>query len=232
MKQYTLKKFLAVLLVALASAAFAAFATASYWGSGRFLSLNQHLSRYQVGPGWVAGSIVFLTVLILLLAVLLPVLARKNFGEFLAPGLYHYYDSNKFGAKRIHLRVEKDGSSILMIDAYRVVHLNHTATVMVKYFLDDYPETQITRRLAATFHITRAKAGRDHHSLLEKIDLLINRSDICPVTFFGIDKIEAFQTPVSAPYRMDLVMTYRCNINCSHCYNQRRESPELNTGEW
>jgi radical SAM protein with 4Fe4S-binding SPASM domain len=31
---------------------------------------------------------------------------------------------------------------------------------------------------------------------------------------------------------MDLALTYRCNINCSHCYNQRRESEELNTGDW
>jgi radical SAM protein with 4Fe4S-binding SPASM domain len=232
MKQYALKKTMAVVLVALAAAAFAAFGAARFFGSGRFLGLNQHLSRYQVDSGWLAGLIVFLAVLLLLLAILLPALARKNSTEFLAPGLYHYYDSKKFGARRIHLRVEKDGSAILMIDAYRVVHLNPTATTMVKYFLDDYPETQINRRLAATFHIPKTKAGRDYHSLLEKINLLINRSDICPVTFFDIDKIEAFQTPVSAPYRMDLALTYRCNINCSHCYNQRRESAELNTGDW
>lgn len=232
MKQYALKKTMVVLLVALAAAAFTAFAAARFLGNGRFLGLTQHLSRYQVNSGWLAGLIVFLAVLLLLLAVLLPALARKNSHEFLAPGLYHYYDNKKFGAKRIHLRVEKDGSAILMIDAYRVVHLNPTATVMVKYFLDDYPEAGISRRLASAFHITKTKASRDYHSLLEKIDLLINRSDICPVTFLDIDKIEAFQTPVSAPYRMDLALTYRCNINCSHCYNQRRESAELNTIDW
>jgi radical SAM protein with 4Fe4S-binding SPASM domain len=38
--------------------------------------------------------------------------------------------------------------------------------------------------------------------------------------------------PVSAPYRMDLALTYRCNIDCSHCYNQRRESAELGTADW
>jgi radical SAM protein with 4Fe4S-binding SPASM domain len=231
-KQYALKKTLAVLLVALAAAAFAAFGAARFFGSGRFLGLTQHLSRYQVDSGWLAGLIVFLAMLLLLLAVLLPALAHKNFREFLLPGLYHYYDTKKFGAQRIHLRVEKDGSAIMMIDAYRVVHLNHTATIMVKYFLDDYPEAEICRRLAAEFRIAKTKASLDYHSLLEKIDLLINRSDICPVTFFEIDKIEAFQTPVSAPYRMDLALTYRCNINCSHCYNQRREAEELSTGDW
>ena len=82
------------------------------------------------------------------------------------------------------------------------------------------------------FISARPRRDATTRQVLEKIDLLINRSDICPVTFFGIDKIEAFQTPVSAPYRMDLALTYRCNINCSHCYNQRRESAELTTAEW
>jgi radical SAM protein with 4Fe4S-binding SPASM domain len=232
MKQYSLKKTVLVSLVAIAVAAFAAFAAASLLAGGRFLGLSRDLSRYQSGPGWPAAAIVFPSVLLLLLAVLLPAWARKNFREFLAPGLYHYYDSHKFGAKRIHLRVEKDGSSILMIDAYRMVHLNRTATVMVKYHLDDYPEAQVIKRLAATFHISGTKAGRDYRSLLGKIDLLIRRDDLCPVSFFDIDKIEAFQTPVSAPYRMDLALTYRCNIHCTHCYNQRRESVELETGDW
>ncbi len=158
--------------------------------------------------------------------------ARKSFAEFLAPGLYHYYNSDKFGARRLHLRVEKDGRAILMVDAYRVVHLNATAAAMVKYFLDDFPQKESRRRLAAAFRISKAKAGRDYREVLEKIDLLVNRADVCPVSYFGIDKIEAFQTPVSAPYRMDLALTYRCNIDCSHCYNQRRESAELATGEW
>jgi radical SAM protein with 4Fe4S-binding SPASM domain len=232
MKQYSLKKTLAVVLAAVTVAAFMAFAALRFFGSGRFLGLTQDLSRYRAGDGWWPALAVFAATLLLLLAVLLPLLARKNFAEFLALGLYHYYDHNKFGAKRIHLRVEKDGSAILMIDAVRVVHLNRTAAIMVKYYLDDYPAAEIRRRLAATFHIPMSKADSDYHLLLEKIDLLVNRADICPVSYFGIDKIEAFQTPVSAPYRMDLALTYNCNIDCSHCYNQRRESAELNTAEW
>jgi radical SAM protein with 4Fe4S-binding SPASM domain len=232
MKQYSLKKTLTVSLLAVTAAAFMGFAALRFFGSGRFLDLSRHLSRYRSGDGWLPALAVFAAALLLLLAVLLPLLARKNFAEFLLPGLYHYYDHHKFGAQRIHLRVEKDGSAILMIDAYRVVHLNRTAAIMVKYHLDDYPEADIRKRLAATFHIPMSKAESDYRSLLEKINLLINRADICPVSYFGIDKIEAFQTPVSAPYRIDLALTYRCNIDCSHCYNQRRESVELNTAEW
>ena len=123
-------------------------------------------------------------------------------------------------------------TAILMVDAYRVVHLNATAAAMVKYFLDDFPQKESRRQLAAAFRVGKTQVRHDYKETLEKIDLLVNRADVCPVTYFGIDKIEAFQTPVSAPYRMDLVLTYRCNIDCAHCYNQRRESAELTTAEW
>ena len=41
------------------------------------------------------------------------------------------------------------------------------------------------------------------------------------------------KTDLSAPYRMDLALTYRCNNNCSHCYNARpRSFSEISTDEW
>lgn len=232
MRTYSFKKAAAVILVSLAAAGLCAATAGLILSRGRFLALDLGTSRYGVSHGGLPALLIFLAVWLPLTPLLLRAYARKNFGEFLAPGLYHYYNIDKFGARRLHLRVEKDKTAILMIDAYRVVHLNATAAAMVKYFLDDFPPKESRRQLAAAFHIGKAKAGRDYREVLEKIDLLVNRADVCPVTYFGIDKIEAFQTPVSAPYRMDLVLTYRCNINCSHCYNQRRESAELDSGEW
>ena len=75
------------------------------------------------------------------------------------------------------------------------------------------------------YHIPRTRALKDYTETIDKVELLITRDDICPISFFDVDKIDPFQTPVSAPYRMDLALTYRCNIDCSHCYNQRKESP-------
>ncbi len=232
MRTYSLKKGILVTLVALAVAAFAAAAAMRIFSRGRFLAIDLGLSRYGRTEALLPALLVFLGVLLPLTVLLWRALARKGRGEFLTPGLYHYYDTRKFGARRIHLRLEADRSAILMIDAHRVVHLNASAAAMVKYFLDDFPQQQSVRQLAAAFHISRSRAEHDYLETLEKIDLLVNHGDFCPVSYFGIDKIEAFQMPVSAPYRMDLALTYRCNINCSHCYNQRRESTELNTDEW
>jgi len=42
-----------------------------------------------------------------------------------------------------------------------------------------------------------------------------------------------FSAQLSAPYRMDLALTYRCNNDCAHCYNARpRNHPELSTEQW
>jgi len=42
-----------------------------------------------------------------------------------------------------------------------------------------------------------------------------------------------FSARPSAPYRMDLALTYRCNNDCGHCYNARpRDYPEMETTEW
>jgi radical SAM protein with 4Fe4S-binding SPASM domain len=232
MRTYSLKKGIVAFLVALAASAFAAAATARIFSHGRFLAIDLGLPRYGRVDGLLPALIAFLAVLLPLTPLLWRAYARKSHAESLAPGLYHYYNTKKFGARRLHLRVERDGSAILMVDAYRVVHLNATAAAIVKYFLDDFPPLESRRRLAAAFRVSRAQAGRDADEVLEKIDLLVNRADVCPLTYFGVEKLEAFQTPVTAPYRMDLALTYRCNIDCSHCYNQRRESTELTTGEW
>ncbi len=232
MRTYSLKKGITATLVSLAAAAFAAAAADRIFSRGRFLAIDLGVSRYGLSQGLLPALLVFLAVLLPLAAFLWRTSARKSHNELLAPGLYHYYDAGKFGARRLHLRLEPDQSAILMIDAYRVVHLNATAAAIVKYFLDDFPQQQSIRQLAAAFHISRKRAKKDFQETLEKIDLLVNHGDFCPISYFGIDKIEAFQTPVSAPYRVDLALSYRCNIDCSHCYNQRRESPELDSDDW
>ncbi len=214
-----------------AAAAFAAAAAALLFSRGRFLALHLDVSRYRNAGGWLPALFVFLAVMLLTTPLLLRAYARKSFSEFLAPGLYHYLQQRKI-RRQAHPPARGKGQDGHPDDrrlpgGASQRHGRGHGQVFPRR-LPAKPKAG--SRLAAAFHISRAKAGRDYREVLEKIDLLINRSDVCPVTYFGIDKIEAFQTPVSAPYRMDLALTYRCNINCSHCYNQRRESAELTTG--
>ncbi len=55
----------------------------------------------------------------------------------------------------------------------------------------------------------------------------------CPLHDLNLEILQPFSHVPSAPYRMDLALTYRCNDNCAHCYNARpRNYPELDTAAW
>ena len=57
--------------------------------------------------------------------------------------------------------------------------------------------------------------------------------DPCPICDLDVETITPFSRQPSAPYRMDLALTYRCNNRCIHCYNETsRAQNELSTSEW
>jgi hypothetical protein len=58
-------------------------------------------------------------------------------------GIYHYQsppdDPRNY---RLHLRVEDDGTGILIVNASTVLHLNQTATEYAYYFVQNLPLTK------------------------------------------------------------------------------------------
>jgi radical SAM protein with 4Fe4S-binding SPASM domain len=65
------------------------------------------------------------------------------------------------------------------------------------------------------------------------IQALTTTDDVCPISYLDVSRIEPFSTPVSAPYRMDLALTYRCDNGCGHCYVSRdRKVAEMDTAQW
>jgi MoaA/NifB/PqqE/SkfB family radical SAM enzyme len=62
---------------------------------------------------------------------------------------------------------------------------------------------------------------------------LAQTEKIDPVTFLGIEKEEPFTYQYSAPLRMDLALTFRCQNDCVHCYaGGPHETAELSTTQW
>jgi radical SAM protein with 4Fe4S-binding SPASM domain len=148
------------------------------------------------------------------------------------PGLYHFRPGGDFQGKRVHLRVESDGSGLLLIDASKVLHLNPTACDFAWLRLSGVPQQEAVKSIRRRYRIGRAAADSDWAEFHRTVDCLLADEPVCPVTFLGLDRIEPFTTPVTAPYRADLALTYRCNISCSHCYNETREKAELDTASW
>ncbi|MFH1184959.1 MAG: radical SAM protein [Chloroflexota bacterium] len=149
------------------------------------------------------------------------------------PGLFHYVRQNGTEKSRIHLRVDPAGAGTLIVNADRVLHLNSTATLMARMILEGQSDAYIGRALRRQFHITSHRAEGDAAGLRLRLDELVRPDGLCPIHELEVDTTMPFTARPSAPYRMDLALTYRCNNECAHCYNARERSfPELDTQEW
>lgn len=158
---------------------------------------------------------------------------RGIFPRRVRKGLYHYRATDEWKGLRLHLRVEEDGSGVLVINASRVIFLNRTATEYVHLFMGGKSEEEVVREVGKRFKVDPKTILEDYRDVLFVVNTFAKTSDICPVTYLGVEKIEPFQRELSAPYRMDLALTYRCNNRCVHCYaGGPRETEELKTRQW
>lgn len=153
----------------------------------------------------------------------------------LAPpsGVHHYLRENDAGKARLHLRLDHDGSGVLLVNASRMYHLNPSASYMAYLCLEQTPPPVAVAMITKRFHVSKRQALRDYTKFQEELLLLIEPGGGCPVCDLGLETTAPFSDRPSAPYRMDLAITYRCNNDCAHCYNARsRQFPELTTENW
>jgi radical SAM protein with 4Fe4S-binding SPASM domain len=156
-----------------------------------------------------------------------------------SPGLFPYLREKDGERTRIHLRIDPDQHGILLINASRVLHLNPTAAFMARLALDGAGEPGAVRAITDRYHISRKQAQTDYQKFNLQLDELIRPDSACPIHDLELETTAPFSTKPSAPYRMDLALTYRCNNDCAHCYNPRpafhhqpSTSSELSTEEW
>jgi radical SAM protein with 4Fe4S-binding SPASM domain len=147
----------------------------------------------------------------------------------------HYLriEDGKYKGLRLHLRFEEDGTGVLVINASRVLFLNRTAAEFVHSFIRGESEEDAVKRIQRRYRIDAETARKDYKDVLFVVNTFAKTPDVCPVSYLGVEKVEPFQKELSAPYRMDLAITYRCNNKCLHCYaGGPRETKELTTHEW
>jgi radical SAM protein with 4Fe4S-binding SPASM domain len=147
--------------------------------------------------------------------------------------VYHYIRSSEGSRNRIHLRLDPDGSGVLIVNANFLYHLNPSAARMAYLSLEQIPEDEIIKKLGKEYKAPQLQIRKDFLTFNSKLQGLISPSGACPICDYEIETSTPFSHSPSAPYRMDIAITYRCNNNCSHCYNSRsRIYPELETDSW
>jgi len=153
----------------------------------------------------------------------------------LEPGMYEYHTGPDSEQQfRLHLRVEKDRRGVLLINAAKVLHLNQTATEYAKLVLEETPADVAARQVAERYQVSRATALADFEEMHDTIFSIAQAGEeVCPVTYMDVSRIEPMSAEISAPYRMDLALTYHCQNDCPHCYVGRpKDFPTLSTEQW
>jgi len=152
------------------------------------------------------------------------------------PGLYTFRFTPPGGTVRVHLRVERDGAGVLFVDVTDVVHLNPTAAHIVHLALQGYRPEQARAALLARYAAAeRGQIAAEVARLYSLVEGFTNPGAACPTCALAdFGRADLFSTPVSAPFKADLALTYGCNNACAHCYNEpgRLEMASLTTPEW
>jgi radical SAM protein with 4Fe4S-binding SPASM domain len=148
-------------------------------------------------------------------------------------GHYTYRGTSEFAGMALQLRIESDERGVMVINANTVLHLNPTASAYAYYFMQGQSEAEVVKSIRGIFRVSAEQAKADYEKLVYTISTLAQTEKIDPVTFLGIEKEEPFSYQYSAPLRMDLALTFRCQNNCVHCYaGGPHETPELSTKQW
>jgi len=153
----------------------------------------------------------------------------------LSSGLYAYERRDGVGGRaRVHLRVEPDGRGLLVINASRVLHLNQTAAEYAHLVLERIPEEEAVRGMQRRYRVDPQTARADLRQMQAQLDALIQADGtVCPIHDLELERVDPFSVSLTAPYRMDLALTYQCDNACPHCYVARStDYPEMDTSAW
>lgn len=154
--------------------------------------------------------------------------------EPLPSGIYSYQTPPEAEDQyRLHLRIEKDGSGLLVINASTVLHLNQTAVEYAYHIIKGTDSALVAQKISDRYHVDREVARQDFEDLKEKIMTLIETPDLDPVTYLDIERQTPYTGQISAPYRLDCALTYRVGEgSLQENAPVDRVNRELTTDEW
>jgi radical SAM protein with 4Fe4S-binding SPASM domain len=148
-------------------------------------------------------------------------------------GLYAYRGTDNFAGLALQLRVEPDGLGVMVINANTVLYLNETATAYAYFFMQGLREDEVLKRIHRMYRVNDETAKSDYEKLTYAVSTLAQTEKVCPISFLDVKSVEPFTQKYTAPLRMDLALTFRCQNDCVHCYaGGPHETSELSTSQW
>jgi hypothetical protein len=149
-------------------------------------------------------------------------------------GVYHRQSaSSDQPPYRIHLRLQPDGSGVLVLNASTVMHLNPTAAEYAYHFIKGTDGRDAAQEVASRYRVSKGTALRDFESLAGRIETLLSSQDVDPVAYLDFDRVAPHSLALTAPLRVDCALTYRLPVG-ANAQNapSKRVDRELATAEW
>jgi organic radical activating enzyme len=147
---------------------------------------------------------------------------------------YHYQSpAGDEPAYRLHLRLQKDGSGILIVNAATVLHLNPSAAEFAFHMIKGTTPEEVAKEFQHRYRVGREIALQDFTGFRDRIQELIHTPDLDPVTYLDFERVAPHSQDLTAPLRLDCALTYQLPTGTKVEYAPtKRVSRELTTEEW
>lgn len=146
-------------------------------------------------------------------------------------GTYHLQTQQDQKPYRLHLRLQKDGSGLLILNAATVMQLNPTAAECAYHYIKGSTPQEAAKQLSARYRVDAKTALADFNSFVDRIETLISTPDLDPASFLDFERVQPHSA--DATLRLDCALTYRLSDDTHAIYAPvKRVDRELTTDEW
>ena len=151
--------------------------------------------------------------------------------EPLPAGTHHMQAMQDEKPYRLHLRLQKDGTGLLILNAATVLQLNPTAAEYAYHFIKGTSPDEAAKQIAARYQVNRKTALTDFKTFADQIQTLISTPDLDPASFLNFERVQPHST--ESTLRLDCALTYRLPESTNAKYAPtKRVDRELTTEEW
>ena len=146
-------------------------------------------------------------------------------------GTHHMQATQDEKPFRLHLRLQKDGSGLLILNASTVMQLNPTAAECAFHFIKGTAPDEAAKQISARYRVDKKTALIDFNSFADRIQTLISTPDLDPASFLDFERVQPHSA--DATLRLDCALTYKLPANTHAEYAPvKRVDRELTTAEW
>ena len=146
-------------------------------------------------------------------------------------GTHHMQSTEDDKPYRLHLRLNADGSGLLILNASTVMQLNPTAAEYAFHFIKGTDPEEAAKQISKRYRVDRKTALVDFANFTDQIHTLISTPDLDPASFLDFERAQPHSA--DSTLRLDCAITYRLpkNSNADHA-PVKRVDRELSTDEW